>query len=197
MRKTLFVLFLMVLPVLQSFAQQRTEAEARHEAESFLTTNGKNTYAAKPAGVKTASEAFQNMSLEKFGVGSGFQADGQPLYVFNTVSGFVIVSGDKRTPAILGWSDNGNDITDSVPEAFRLLLDSYAQAIMSLPMVNGVEGKALTAKQKVAPRKAKARHSAISPLMSTEWGHNSGTSFHGGPSGGGGDGCDASDVLLV
>lgn len=58
MRKTLFVLFLMALSVLQSFAQQRTEAEARQEAESFLTANGENIYAAKPAGVKTTSEAF-------------------------------------------------------------------------------------------------------------------------------------------
>lgn len=192
MRKTLFVLFLMAFPVLQSFAQQRTEAEARQEAESFLTANGENIYAAKPAGVKTTSEAFQNMSLEKLGVGCGFLADGQPLYVFNTAPGFVIVSGDKRTPAILGWSDKGNDITDSVPEAFRLLLGSYAQAIMSLPLVNGVEGKALAAKQKVAPRKAQARHAAISPLMSTEWGHNSGSSFHGGPSG-----CVATAVAQV
>ncbi len=53
----------------------------------------------------------------------------QPAYyVFNAQAceGYVIVAGDDRVPAILGYSDNGAFNPTDIPEAMQELLDGYA-----------------------------------------------------------------------
>ena len=44
-------------------------------------------------------------------------------------NGYVIVAGDDRAPAILGYSDKGSFNAQEVPEALQELLDSYAEQI--------------------------------------------------------------------
>ncbi len=56
-------------------------------------------------------------------------------YVFNNAQfqgGFVIIAGDDRVPAVLGYSDRGYYDPDNVPEALQQLLDSYSQQIAAL-----------------------------------------------------------------
>ena len=53
-------------------------------------------------------------------------------YVFNASRGYVIVAGDDRAPAVLGYSDHGTFDAQDVPEAMQELLDSYATQIGAL-----------------------------------------------------------------
>ena len=55
-------------------------------------------------------------------------------YIFNrgTDGGYVVVSGDDRTPAILGYSDNGSFNYDDIPCNFEWWLSQYVQEIGAL-----------------------------------------------------------------
>ena len=56
-------------------------------------------------------------------------------YVFNAEdnNGFVIVAGDNRMKAILGYAENGNLDQDNLPDNLKWLLDYYAQIANDLP----------------------------------------------------------------
>ena len=84
-------------------------------------------------------------------------------YVFNGASaqsGYVIVAGDDRAPAVLGYSDKGTFDTADIPEAMQELLDSYAEQIEALD--NGAEAAPLMS---TGP--------AIRPLLSCVWSQKS------------------------
>ena len=55
-------------------------------------------------------------------------------YIFNrgTDGGYVVVSGDDRTPAILGYSDSGSFNYDDIPCNFEWWLNQYVQEIEAL-----------------------------------------------------------------
>ncbi len=54
-----------------------------------------------------------------------------PYYVFNTTGAFVVIAGDDRMPAVLGYSDEGNLDTSNMPDGLKELLEAYAsQAAM-------------------------------------------------------------------
>lgn len=58
-----------------------------------------------------------------------------PYYVFNAdcaTGGYVIVAGDDRVPAVLGYSDNGTFDVDDIPDAMRDWLDGYATQMAML-----------------------------------------------------------------
>ena len=82
-------------------------------------------------------------------------------YVFNATSGgFVIVAGDDRAPAVLGYSDKGTFDGQAVPEAMQALLESYTAQI-----------EALSLGAKPAPRSSSGP--AIRPLVTASWSQNS------------------------
>lgn len=73
-------------------------------------------------------------------------------YVFNgnrAGSGFIIVAGDDRVPAVLGYSDQGTFDADDVPAALADLLEGYAEQIEALDQ--GVEPRLLTSRQPISP----------------------------------------------
>ena len=89
------------------------------------------------------------------------QHGSEPFYVFNAEEngGYVIVSGDDRGPAILGYSAKGNiDVTD-IPSNMRWWLENYAQQIASLDASSTLSGL----------RKSKLAAPAIAPLITTKW----------------------------
>lgn len=57
-----------------------------------------------------------------------------PYYVFNAAgdNGFVIVSGDDRTEAILGYADQGNIDMTNLPDNLKNWLEGYAEQIEAL-----------------------------------------------------------------
>ncbi len=76
-----------------------------------------------------------------------------PYYVFNagrSDGGYVIVAGDDRVPAVLGYSDNGTFDIDDIPDAMRDWLDGYA-AQMAMLEDGGKAATHIGASGQIAP----------------------------------------------
>ena len=93
------------------------------------------------------------------------KADGtQPFYVFNNGQngGFVIISGDDKAPAVLGYSYTGTFEEANVPENVTAWLNNYAEQMETLADETHVASLA----RKVATQKSRI---SISPLVMTHW----------------------------
>lgn len=89
--------------------------------------------------------------------------DNSYYYVFNigTDGGFVIVSGDDRTPEILGYSDAGHFDAQNIPDNMRAFLQGYADEIQNLPETMPAASRGVGQKRVVK--------TPISPLLVSEW----------------------------
>ena len=136
---------LLLLPTLSLCAGSVSEAEARQKVQTFLQQRGKKT-------------SSQRVKLMKKGRRTGTPASSVGYYLFNLgeTDGFVIVSGDDRTTAILGYADSGSIHEDDMPDGLRYLLQGYEEQMANIP--DEVE----------APLHTSSRE-AISPLISTKW----------------------------
>lgn len=81
------------------------------------------------------------------------------LYVFNTAddSGFVVVSGDERTDAILGYSLESTYDADNLSPGFEYWMETMQEQIEGLQ-----EGR-------LTPVQRKASYAKINPLIKTQW----------------------------
>ncbi len=88
-------------------------------------------------------------------------------YVFDrgTDEGFVIVSGDDQTPAVLGYTDAGSFDYSAIPDNMREWLDNYAQQIAD------VQQAGYTASE--LPVAALKTHDPIDVLVETRWNQGS------------------------
>ena len=80
-------------------------------------------------------------------------------YVFNSAvagNGFVIVSGDDRLPAVLGYSDCGSFEADDVPPALQEWLDGYAAQVEAIAAG-------------ATPEVRSASRAAIAPMVPVHW----------------------------
>ena len=137
---------LLLLPTLSLYAGSVSEAEARQKVQTFLQQRGKKT-------------SSQRVKLMKKGRRTGTPAStGAGYYVFNLgeTDGFVIVSGDDRTTAILGYADSGSINEDDMPDGLRYLLQGYEEQMANIP--DEVE----------APLQTSSR-APIGPLIKTNW----------------------------
>jgi hypothetical protein len=75
--------------------------------------------------------------------------------------GFAILSGDDRTPVVLGYTDKGSSNLDSIPDGLRLLIEIYNRQIYALDMM-GIRRHA-----KESP--TTTTRTAIAPMLRTEW----------------------------
>ncbi len=80
-------------------------------------------------------------------------------YIFNAAAnrGFVIVAGDDRLPAVLGYSDSGSYDAGDVPPALQEWLDGYAAQV-----------EAIAAGAQPEPRTAS--RAPIAPMLPVRWG---------------------------
>lgn len=86
------------------------------------------------------------------------QSSSRPYYVFNAnEGGYVIVAGDDRVPAILGYSRSGTLDPNTAPPALLGLLDSYSQQIDAL------------SSQPQLHQAVSSNLPAIAPLVSCHW----------------------------
>ena len=146
MNKIYTLLFVLCLAIISgtAWAESINENQARRIAEGFMTTHRMPSTNLKLAQKGTTLNA--PASSEK-----------AAYYVFNApTQGYVIVAGDDRAPAVLGYSDKGSFDALAVPEAMQELLDSYAEQI-----------EALKGGAKAAPRLTSAP--AIAPLLHSTW----------------------------
>ena len=106
--------------------------------------NGQKGAPAKPRAMKRVTQATPT----------------DALYMFNIEDngGFVIVSGDERTEAILGYSTEGNIDPQIMPENMKALLKSYEEQI-----------KSVSADAKPVPAEM-VTHPAIAPMLESFWG---------------------------
>lgn len=118
-----------------------TKQQALQKAQQFM--KGRNL---TPANVKSLSRG---------------QTNDDAFYIFNAENkgGYIIVSADDRTVAILGYSDRGTINAENIPENMRIWLQGYADQISALP--DGYQSN--------SPHKTRAANSAIEPLIQTTW----------------------------
>lgn len=122
MRKYLLTLVGCTLWTLLSVAAPRTAQEAAEIASRFTSLH-------QTIRAKQSSAMKQQMRLAY----TQAQTNHTPaLYVFNTEKadgGFVIVSADDNTRAILGYADNGTFSEENMPANMRFWLQMYADEI--------------------------------------------------------------------
>jgi len=134
-----------------------TEQEAKQKALDFMATRGHRTTAAATTRIGQTSRR------------AGAPATGTDRYYLFNIGhdeGFVIVSGDDRTPAILGYADSGSISFDNMPDGLRYLLNGYAEEMEWLESQE--ESDAAAQARAAAPAHAAIR-STIAPLIQTRW----------------------------
>lgn len=149
---TLITLVLLLTCLLTAQAGPIDQQKARQLAAQFMQKKG----------LQLKGEPRRAPGVS--GTGSN---EAQPLYIFNTdgAKGFVIVAGDDRADAILGYSTEGSYDEQNLPDNFRYylqLLSSNMQALMAS------DATATT-------RRTVETHDAIDPLIKTKWDQGSAT----------------------
>ena len=141
-KRNLFVV-ICLLAITTVWAEPISESRARQIAAQFManhsmpSTTFRKARKAPMAGTESSEKAA--------------------YYVFNAnEGGYVIVAGDDRAPAVLGYSENGIFDDQDMPEAMQSMLDGYVAQIAALEQ--GV---------KAAPQLTSGN--AITPLVQTEW----------------------------
>ncbi len=146
MKKLLYLLAFMAIP---SMAQQITEKQAIENARHFLSTS---------SGISTRATSNSQLQVVEKGANDTWYV------VNNGSSGYVIMSGDARTPSVLGYSDKNSfkDIPANHP--IRTLLKKYTTQIIqlrnSLAPINSSYASSTKSRKNIAP------------LCSAEWGQD-------------------------
>lgn len=108
------------------FAQQRNKNDATKIANDFIECNLSKF---------VDSEIKLRLSSSLISSNEALNTGKEAYYIFAPPSegkGFVIVSGDKRMPAILAYSDEEQFDIDNIPPNVRYWLDCYAEAFLTL-----------------------------------------------------------------
>ena len=148
-----------VLYILPMQAKQITQQQARQQAAAFMQQHGMT--------VATGATSMAKSAVTGTTSATGTTADAA-YYAFNDESGkgFVIISGDDRTDAVLGYSDSGTYNEDSLPENMKAWLQGYVRQIRYIDSL-GITSEA-TAKAKSSTLTV-ALHDSIAPLIKTKW----------------------------
>lgn len=147
MGKKLFLLVNLLLFAAVIQAAPVSKSEAQKKAQQFIS--------GRLAAARGANVSIPDLQFEA--------ADGDNYYVFNVGQrqGFVIVSGDDRTPEILGYSDEGEFDAENIPENMKAWLEEY---IRQMNLMDETEGAAA---REATPRRIMKRN--IAPLLETTW----------------------------
>ena len=134
----------MVFTAGTAWAESVSESRALSVATEFMSRHGKVSMPMRLAHKAPMMKA----------PGASQQA---AYYAFNgTRGGFVIVAGDDRVPAVLGYSDKSTFDPQDMPEAMQAMLEGYAAQI-----------DALDHGAKAAPHFVNGN--AIAPLVKAQW----------------------------
>ena len=140
------VLLVCLIVVGTAWAASIDESQARTIAARFMAT-----HAMPSTNLRTALKA----PLQKSATTSGDKA---AYYVFSSAaSGYVIVAGDDRVPAVLGYSDTNYFDAMDIPAPMQEWLDGYAAQIEAI--ASGA-----------APELRTTSHDAIAPMLNVNWG---------------------------
>lgn len=151
MKKFLFVLTCLMMSVMMQ-AGDVSRQEALEKARQFMPNK---EFKQQESGQRKAP---------------GIAPMNSPYYVFNAENngGFVIVSGDDRTEAILGYADKGELDVENAPENLKWLLDYYDQVITAMGKIPQSDGEQVSTHRKAMAKVAAKQ--TIEPLLKTQWG---------------------------
>ena len=161
--RSILVGFALMLICMASSAQSITDSQAMEKARKFLRSDRLGKRMAPGAAVQLKQVSQQQILPD---------TRGSQLYIFNVGNdgGFVIVSGDERTPEILGYTDKGNLNAHDMPENMRFWLQGYADEILALQ--EGAGGAEVSGVSKVSEVSGVSTRSAVSPFLGCEWGQD-------------------------
>ena len=112
-------------------------------------------------------DKFKDLSLKvlssELSKVDGISKEKEAYYIYTSPEkkkGFVIISGDKRMPAILGYSDNNDFDVNNIPPNVQYWLDCYAESYLQLQEIQTSE----------IPYNASGKViGEVLPLLSTKW----------------------------
>ena len=144
MKRLILTLSLVCLTI-SGWAEQISREQALRQAQSFFSKKGI---------FRTLISAETQLSRHR--AQGSLQAD--CYYVFNAGQneGFVIISGDDRTEAVLGYAEQGSFDVDNIPPAMAELLNHYAEQIEAIR--NGA-----------SPAPRRAAHLQVPTFMTVKW----------------------------
>ena len=151
--KKLLVLATALLAAVQLWAGPVDVVTARETAQRFVQEKKYNGKLRAPiSGELTLAYTELNSQM----------VDQAAFYVFNTNNGFVIVSGDDRAEAILGYGDQPFDI-NRIPCNMRAWLETYREQMEYLQAHKGlqVETPSMMAPMFTTP--------SVAPLLTAMW----------------------------
>ena len=153
-KQTASLLLCGLLPCL-CLAQQRSFSDATKIA---------NTFVLDKTSMSEMSDLKLKLSSSVISSDNELSANKEAYYIFASASGgagFVIVSGDKRMPEILAYSNQNRFDTDSMPPSVRYWLDCYVEEFLSLDGNETSDAKQLSS----------ANPSGVAPLLGNAiWG---------------------------
>lgn len=108
-----------------ALAEQIDAQQARQQAMAFLNRNATTKKMLKGG----------NADLQL-----AYTAQSGEYYAFNAsaADGYVLVSGDGRMPAVIGYSDEGKFDADAIPDNMREWLETYAEQVRYVQTHAGV-----------------------------------------------------------
>jgi len=152
MKKKLFLsLALLLAAALQVMAKPVTQDIAFLQAKFFLQEKG----------------VFVDDDMLSIIEGPKVNEETVAYYVVNNGNdgGFVIISGDDRGKAILGYSESGHYSLNSPNEQMQYILKRYAQEMIYLDEHHYV------GKEDMGPARTQTpTHTAVQPMTTTKWG---------------------------
>lgn len=156
MKKSLYATIALLMGVGTLHAEHVDKSAALETAAQFMQTlNPQASIMVEPAkkAARSTAEGTESTSEAYY-------------YIFNAENnqGFVIVSGDDRTPQVLGYSDKGRLDTQNIPVNLQEMLDSYEAQIKMLDTMTDYEAGSAMAK-----RRANTTRNSISPMITTNW----------------------------
>ena len=144
--KKLLIFLITLMFTSAAYAEKITEQQALQKAQQFFREREI---------ISNNPRRAANLEHQK----SPTQED---YYIFNVENkgGFVIISGDDRTPEVLGYSDSGNIDMDNLPPNLKEWLEGYSKQMRSLETVGNTTRRS----------SSRASNAAIEPLITTQWG---------------------------
>jgi hypothetical protein len=153
MKRIVFAFVCVALVSLTAKAESVSRSDAFNTAQQYLLSKGKILNQSR-----TPFRAARNVDA---------QPESAYYYVFNAEggNGYVIVSGDDRTPEILGYVENGSFDEENIPENMKSWLQSYVDQIKYL-VDNDV-----TIDRRVLKARANARGTrhSIPVMLTSRW----------------------------
>ena len=147
MRKGI-IFWLLLLPIVL-MAAPVTQEQAMQKARVFVNGHSRMAQGGK---LKVARAPLKLQSAQTTA----------SYYVFNVGErqGFVIASGDDRTPAILGYADDGQFDADNIPSNMKAWLEDYERQISLLDKYPAAQAMSTI-------------REAIDPLVTSRWNQDS------------------------